>query len=120
MYITVVTSFGVIVAIVGYLTVFIALVLLYYIFNNIPKVYKIELRKKMRKKNRLRNLDSSGDCCADLTGPTSAAISTALHLFFNEQHDNEHMVMTIKKISRRYSPWSSKIYGLNSYYFRSR
>ncbi len=41
-----------------------------------------------------------------------AAIAMALHLFYDEVHDNESNVITIKRIERRYSPWSSKIYGV--------
>ena len=40
------------------------------------------------------------------------AIAMALHLFYDEVHDNESNVITIKRIERRYSPWSSKIYGV--------
>ncbi len=43
-----------------------------------------------------------------------AAISAALHLYFNQVHDVESNVITIKRIERRYSPWSSKIFGLNN------
>jgi len=35
-------------------------------------------------------------------------------LFYDEVHDNESNVITIKRIERRYSPWSSKIYGVNN------
>ena len=42
------------------------------------------------------------------------AIAMALHLFYDEVHDNESNVITIKRIERRYSPWSSKIYGTNN------
>jgi hypothetical protein len=45
-----------------------------------------------------------------------AAISVAIHLYFNEVHDVESNVITIKRIERRYSPWSSKIFGLNNLY----
>jgi len=38
----------------------------------------------------------------------------ALHLFYDEVHDDESNVITIKRIERRYSPWSSKIYGINN------
>lgn len=41
-----------------------------------------------------------------------AAIAMALHLYYGEVHDNESNVITIKRIERRYSPWSSKIYGV--------
>jgi hypothetical protein len=43
-----------------------------------------------------------------------AAISMALHLFMSDVHDEESNVITIKRIERRYSPWNSKIYGLNN------
>ncbi len=45
------------------------------------------------------------------TGEEIAAIAMALrdHL---EAHDSEFTVLTLKKIRRAYSPWSSKIYGL--------
>ncbi len=42
------------------------------------------------------------------------AIAMALHMFYDEVHDNESNVITIKRIERRYSPWSSKIYGTNN------
>ncbi len=50
----------------------------------------------------------------DVSANEIAAISVALHLFINEMHDEESNVITIKRIERRYSPWNSKIYGLNN------
>ncbi len=44
-----------------------------------------------------------------------AAISLALHLYLNDQHDVESNVITIKRIQKRYSPWSSKIYSMNNF-----
>lgn len=43
----------------------------------------------------------------------SAAIAAAIYLFMDEIHDNENRVVTIKRVSRTYSPWNSKIYGIN-------
>ena len=40
-----------------------------------------------------------------------AAICTALGLYFGELHDKERYTLTIKRVSRNYSPWSSKLYG---------
>jgi hypothetical protein len=40
------------------------------------------------------------------------AIAMALHMYYDEVHDTESNVITIKRIERRYSPWSSKIYGV--------
>ena len=69
---------------------------------------------KRRLKAKLRKQGQDEVIIDDLTisGEVSAAISTALHLFFNEMHDDEKTVITIKKISARYSPWSSKIYNV--------
>jgi len=42
----------------------------------------------------------------------AVAIATAIHLFSQEVHDDENYVLTINRIQKPYSPWSSKIYGL--------
>lgn len=42
----------------------------------------------------------------------NAAIAAALHMYFNEMHEDESNIITIKRIERRYNPWSSKIYGV--------
>ena len=47
-----------------------------------------------------------------MTGEENAAIAAALYLYFSELHDHEKYVMTIKKVSRTYSPWSSKFYNI--------
>lgn len=41
-----------------------------------------------------------------------AAIAASIFLYRAEVHDIENAVLTIKRIDRVYSPWSSKIYGL--------
>ncbi|MBD5170434.1 MAG: lamin tail domain-containing protein [Bacteroidales bacterium] len=45
------------------------------------------------------------------SGEEVAAVVMALHEHFNA-HDNESFILTVKKMRRAYSPWSSKIYGL--------
>lgn len=45
------------------------------------------------------------------SGEEIAAITMALHEHLN-QHDQESTILTIKKMRRAYSPWSSKIYSL--------
>lgn len=45
------------------------------------------------------------------SGEEIAAIAIALHEHLNA-HDSENTVLTINKVKRAYSPWSSKIYGL--------
>lgn len=41
-----------------------------------------------------------------------AAIAMAMHEFQNDAHDIEDMILTINRVKRTYSPWSSKIYTL--------
>ena len=45
------------------------------------------------------------------SGEVIAAIAMALHDHL-DTHDRENTVLTINKVKRAYSPWSSKIYGL--------
>ncbi|NVO19489.1 MAG: hypothetical protein HXX13_07300 [Bacteroidetes bacterium] len=42
----------------------------------------------------------------------AAAIGLALSLHMQDIHDYEKTVITMQKVMRPYSPWSSKIYGL--------
>jgi glutaconyl-CoA/methylmalonyl-CoA decarboxylase subunit delta len=55
---------------------------------------------------------STGTDKGDVPSGDVVAIAMALHLFYDEVHDDESNVITIKRIERRYSPWSSKIYGV--------
>ena len=46
------------------------------------------------------------------SGEIFAAIATALYEMSDDNHDIENTVLTIRKVQRAYSPWSSKLYGL--------
>jgi len=102
---------GVLISVVGYLVVFTSLLLLAIIITNFQKILQSRQRKKLK---------SVGHRAADtddlsISGEVSAAISTALYLYFEEKHDLENTVLTIKRVQRTYSPWSSKLYGLREY-----
>ena len=45
-------------------------------------------------------------------GEVFAAIAMAIYAATEEVHDAENTVLTIRRVERTYSPWSSKIYGL--------
>ena len=36
----------------------------------------------------------------------------ALYEYMEAEHDYEETILTMKHVTRRYSPWNSKIYGL--------
>ena len=50
----------------------------------------------------------------ELSGEINAAIAMALSMYVSQTHDFENTTITLKKVSRPYSPWSSKIYGLRN------
>lgn len=105
-------DFGITVAIVGFSIVLFSLTLLVFVFSKLPKLLNINLRRlRNRRKNNAEKEISDDDYIIE--GNVTAAISLALHLYFNELHDEESNIVTIKKIKKAYSPWSSKIYSVN-------
>ncbi len=98
-------SDSIILTIVGYVIVFVALGLLFVLFYYLPKLLNLRLKPR-------RKADGSIDTQApvELSAEVNAAICMALYLHFNQYHDEESNLMTIKRESRLYSPWSSKIY----------
>lgn len=94
---------------VGYCVTLLTLALLYFAFRYLPKVLHLQLRARLRKTGQTVQPGEH----LPITGDVSAAIATALYLHLNEQHDGEPVKLTIKKISKSYSPWSSKIFGVS-------
>ncbi|HLN52724.1 MAG TPA: OadG family transporter subunit [Lentimicrobium sp.] len=101
--------YGVGMAFIAMSVVFLALILLYIIFKNTRRIYGLNLRKLFKKDEKILPVISENE---DVSGEVNAAIAMALHLYRSEYHDHEETVLTIKKVARTYSPWSSKIYGL--------
>lgn len=100
-----------IIVLIGYLIVFIALIVLYLVFRYlVPMIFKIKLYRRAAREGR--HLDESEK--THMTGAVNAAIATALYLYLNEQHDVESNIITIRKVSRAYSPWSSKIHSMKN------
>jgi len=104
-------DFAISLSIIGYFIVLIALLFLFIIYSIIPKIIRFITKQYLRRKiaHAHENDDSNEEA---ISGEVTAAISAALYIFLNEQHDDESGKMTIKEVSRRYSPWSSKIYGM--------
>ncbi len=104
---------GYIIALVGYAIVFIALVSLYGVFYYIPKLNRRFRKRALSKQGKMYDLHGED---MSLTGDVNAAIGAAIFLMMDEQHDDESNIITIKKVSKTYSPWSSKIYGLQQFH----
>ncbi|MBE0637726.1 MAG: OadG family protein [Bacteroidales bacterium] len=106
-----ITGLSVMIAVVGYVIVFGALVVLVWIFNAMPRLIKFNVRRQLRKRGK-----SDDQEIMNIEGNIAAAISMALHLYLSEIHDEESNVITIKRISKQYTPWSSKIYSTNTFF----
>jgi len=103
--------YGVIMSFTAMTVVFLALILLYLSFKFVGK-------------NAVRRSKQRAEVASAVTGvpvvaeesnaEQLAAIGAALHKFFeeNEVHDLENTILTISKVTKHYSPWSSKIYTL--------
>ena len=106
-------EFGYTVAIVGFTIVFLSLAALVIVFSRLPRLINMKFnRSKLRRKNNKEQEVSETDFIVE--GNVTAAISLALHLYFSELHDEESNIVTIRKTKKAYSPWSSKIYGVNN------
>ena len=84
--------------------VFFGLILLYICFRLIGRA-AISLRRKNAMEAKEKKL-------GEAPGEVIAAISLAMHELQNDVHDVEDTVLTITRVKRSYSPWSSKIYTL--------
>lgn len=103
---------GILISVVGYVVVFVSLLLLYLVFTRVTKFLESGVRKRLKKSGKIVESEKEE---ISVSGEINAAISTALYLYFEEIHDYENTVLTIKKVQRPYSPWSSKIYGLREF-----
>lgn len=102
--------------------VFVALLLLYLVFRTVGKFNVMLARRrhfnqllsqrKMHLAHHARNVSEVQKNKEVLSGEIAAAIGLALNMFEDEMHDHESTVLTINRISKVYSPWSSKLYGL--------
>ncbi len=102
---------GIGIAIIGYCIVFFALVFLYYIFTYLAKIL---LYQKKRKLLKGKNDNKIEDEHFIVTGEVATSIAMALYLS-RILHDKESDILTIKKVSKTYTPWSSKIYSMRNY-----
>lgn len=106
-------SEGIVIAITGYVIVFLALLSLYYFFRLLSRVLVINTKRRLAKSGKLHTIPEGQD--VHISGETAAAIAMTIYLN-NELHDQESDVLTIKRISKTYSPWNSRIYGMR--YFK--
>ncbi len=109
---------GAVMAVTAMAVVFSALAVLYLVFRTIGKLNVRIVRKKQAREEQHKNQAIHPVMPADsemIHGAELAAIALALYQYQNDLHDIESNVITINKVARAYSPWSSKIYGLRQF-----
>ncbi len=90
-----------------------AFLLLYLFIQNFTKQFnRFGERKQLVKEGKIAEAEKIE---MSHSGELNAAIALALYLYQNQIHDIESFRLTIQKVSRNYSPWSSKIYGLRKF-----
>jgi len=98
---------------VGIGIVFLSLAIVYLFFRY---VLTFMLNFRLRSFARKKGIDPEevDKAITMMSGEVNAAIAMALYQYLNELHDIESGVITIKRVSRNYSPWSSKLYNMNN------
>jgi len=106
-------SAGIGMAIIGMIAIFVGLILLSLVFKVIANI-SIQLTKKnaMKVQGITDKKVAQEKFIGSESGEVFAAIAMALHEYQDNVHDVEDTVLTIDKVKRNYSPWSSKIYTL--------
>ena len=99
---------------IGFGVVFCVLVLLIFIMKGMGVVFT-----RQKKAEKVAKAAAAGVTLAEedhheaiSDQEIAAAIITALKLYKSNLHDQESEMLTIHRITRAYSPWSSKIHGL--------
>ena len=99
---------------IGFGIVFLVLVLLIFIMKGMGWVFTRQKKAEKAAKAAAAGVAVSDDDHheAITDQEIAAAIITALKLYKSNLHDQESEMLTIHRITRAYSPWSSKIHGL--------
>ena len=102
---------GIVMAITAMSVVFLALLTIFIVF----KIFGTVMVKRAHRKSAEHTSVTPGTAHkgGSYTGEEVAAIAMALKLYQEDLHIDESTVITINRVSRLYSPWNSKLYGMN-------
>ena len=93
---------------IGFLTVFVVLVLMIGIMKAMG--YFFTRQRKVKSVAPTGEVEYEDHAISD--AEIVAAIAVALKMYKSDLHDRESEMLTINRITRAYSPWNSKIHGL--------
>ena len=93
--------------------VFCGLILLFIAFEIVGRVsVSLSKRNAMKAKGITDKQEAKEKKLGEAPGEIFAAIAMAMYEMQSDVHDVEDTVLTITRVKRSYSPWSSKIYTL--------
>lgn len=101
--------FGLLMAMLAMSVVFLALIILTFVFKGTGRIALNRSQKKADAYHKTQKVS-----LAETSGETFAAIAMGLHLYANENeiHDIETTILTIEQVRRNYSPWNAKFHSL--------
>ncbi len=102
---------GVVMTLTAMSVVFLALILLYLVFKQVGKSHVKKAKNKAIANSKQVVVSATGTADTP-NGEVIAAIMIALKKYEEDKHDIESAVLTINRVARAYSPWSSKIYSM--------
>lgn len=96
--------------------VLLGLVIAVYVVSRNVKANKLAITElKGNKADAVQAKAGEAKIVSEPNSEEEVAAFMALHLYMSQgRHDRESNVLTIERIQRRYSPWSSKIYSMNN------
>ncbi|MAT39881.1 MAG: hypothetical protein CL946_09795 [Ectothiorhodospiraceae bacterium] len=99
---------GLSIAMAGLLIVFSSLAILTVLIYSIAAIIKSLHQRQIRaEQGEDAEMPKNG-----ISGEVVAAIALALNAHVFELHDEERTIVTIQKVSKPYSPWSSKLHNM--------
>ena len=105
-------SWGGAITIIAMCIVISALIVLSLLFLGFGKISQMLLARNKRVTKAASSSSDVEEHHEVDSGDVIAAIAVALSEHFGEGHDMEDTILTIRKLQKAYSPWSSKIYHL--------
>lgn len=106
---------GLVITLVGVGLVFLTLTLLFLVFISftylVPRIMNM-----INKPKKIVIKKDEGDLVINSTsvsGEVNAVIAAGIYHYMAEAHDEESTILTIQKVKKAYSPWSSKIYSVH-------
>ncbi len=95
--------------------VLVAFIVFYLLFNKLKASTIDRNKNRIRPEKETPATPQTPQEEVNEPGEVFAAIAMALHEYQDNSHDLEDTVLTINRVARAYSPWSSKIYGLRQF-----